>query len=203
VIHNLKVLWKKYTPCKEPLQGIDLLFYTNFERSEQVEKQIHAALEESPHVRQCFNKILFFHASLNATEDAYPFGPNNMFCRMFNLQNLWNYDYIFYMEQDTRPIRSNWLPLVIDHISGPEKFWLKGSAYFGHKFIPQEFYYCKACFFHINGNALYGIGDAEFRRLSIDICDEIYKSGEHYDQRLAKYWTEDFNNWNYTKMNFS
>jgi len=106
------------------------------------------------------------------------------------------------MEQDTRPIRPNWLPLLIEHISGPEKFWIKGSTYFGNKFVPQEYSYCRACFFHINGNALYAFGDEELRNLSASICDEVYRTGEHYDQRLAKLWFDDFKSWNYTLKHY-
>jgi hypothetical protein len=202
VLHNTRTLWNSVVPCFERQEKVDILFYTNFEKNEHIEAEILRAFSETPKVRNCFRNIRFFQANLNSTQDQYPFGPNNMFCRIFQRPILLEYDYIFYFEQDTRPIRPNWLPLLQAQVNVPEKFWIKGSTYFGNKFVPQEFWYCRACFFHINGNALYGIGDEEFRRVSIRICDEVERTGEHYDQKFARFWMDDFNNWNYTKMVF-
>ena len=66
-----------------------------------------------------------------------------------------DYDYIYLMEADNRPCRSGWLDQLRRDVSSSP--WISGGirrdgVEVGGKFSD-----------HINGNALYNIGDHEFR----------------------------------------
>merc|ERR1712216_1056025 len=62
------------------------------------------------------------------------------------------YDYMFYMEPDTRPIKKFWLDKVFREIHDSSPFWSKGSiGRYGTGEIP-----------HLNGNSIYRWNDAAF-----------------------------------------
>lgn len=65
------------------------------------------------------------------------------------------------MEPDLRAIKSNWLEAIVKDI-GNGNFWLKGSIFRGDikHFRPNDPYLPN--YLHINGNAIYKIGDSNF-----------------------------------------
>jgi hypothetical protein len=64
------------------------------------------------------------------------------------------------MEPDCRPIKSYWLDAITRDL-GFNEFWMKGAMYRGifefkvNTYLPNKY--------HINGNALYNIGNNAFR----------------------------------------
>jgi len=70
------------------------------------------------------------------------------------------------MEADVHPVRKNWLKRVIVEMLCGDDFWIKGSPYmYAH---PQWLSRYK---WHINGNAIYKVGDPEFRAFYTEVVD--------------------------------
>lgn len=148
-----------YTPCKQPSNSVDLIFYYNNEQNSSVDKLIR----EMNYVHHCYRQIRYLSVNLTASENEYPLGSFLMWRKLFlDEENrsyslrTYGYTHFFLMEPDTRPIRQYWLDVIIHQITNGalEKFyfstnwWVSGSIYRGTKFIGQRYV-------HINGNALY------------------------------------------------
>lgn len=154
---NLMDSWSYFRPCNLSWVklDIDLIFYVarqdnqNFDHYKFIK---HKNLE-------CFGKIdIVEYIFLDDRTDNHNIGSRLMFEYMLDATNeiFKRQNFIFYMEADTRPIRSNWLVgLYKECINGD--FWVKGSIQRGIKM--KSF----TDSFHINGNALYKIGDEKFR----------------------------------------
>jgi hypothetical protein len=69
------------------------------------------------------------------------------------------YDYIFYMEPDTRPVRAQWLETLYREAAVHHPFWMRGAVANLEGADPSP---------HINGNALYRYNDPGFHGY---ICD--------------------------------
>lgn len=85
-----------------------------------------------------------------------------------------NYDYLFYMEPDAGPIRSNWLDRIYEEVEFVTDFWVKGSIYRGPT-KPKDYCYnlYSGCAEHMNGNSIYKLGDPDFNRFLNEIEQEI------------------------------
>jgi hypothetical protein len=103
--------------------------------------------------------------------------------------------YVFYMEPDCRPIKSYWLDAVTKDL-GFNEFWMKGAIYRGifefkvNVYLPNKY--------HINGNALYNIGNKEFQEFYFKTLRPfIERHGDSmnaYDTDFAEYFF-DVNNY--------
>lgn len=113
--------------------------------------------------RQCFSSVRVRFASLQGKEDTYLSGSRHMFERMMNSQiGITEASYAFYMEPDCRPLRPYWLSVVDSLCRFPNgKFWIKGTIFRGSAASMRV----RLLFnmFHINGNAIYNLGDQGFR----------------------------------------
>jgi hypothetical protein len=145
---------------------IDLVFY--YHRAPDLQPQssrdaILAALDALPDNGRFFHRhrVFFWYANLTAEEDVYPMGANlmfyNLFERSFGELSRDSRRYLFLMESDVRPLRANWMNKVYNESLG-SPFWVRGSQFHG-RYLPSHFR------LHINGNALYGVHDAEFVEL--------------------------------------
>src|SRR5690606_23932418 len=81
---------------------------------------------------------------------------------------------------DCIPIRPDWLRHISSVVDGAEPFFVMGSAYRGVGRLSKSFSR------HINGNAVYAVGDPDF----ITFLDEFWEPDprraiEHDDRRLA------------------
>jgi hypothetical protein len=167
LLENIKK-WEIFKLCYfENDKSIELIFYIGYFKSNLT------SLNYLPKKIKCFSKIstvLYKYKSLN--EDKHVVGSRLMFESMLlktndYFKNAW---FIFYMEPDARPIKSNWLDAISNEI-GNGNFWCKGSVFrgdlstfetnsnifsklFENTYIPN--------YLHINGNAIYNIGDSEF-----------------------------------------
>ncbi len=114
-----------------------------------------------------FSEIVFHYSELDGLRDLYTrdfigdcgpegymAGPNNQF---FDIINTFSegMSHITVIEADAVPIRADWLRALADLAAGPERFWICGSHYRGRARIKAVT--------HINGNAVYHVGDPGFR----------------------------------------
>lgn len=186
---------------------VEFVFYTscNIEDKRQVkeieiiEKKLHAVwaevLEEPGDLS--FSGYQIIHAGIDKNTDSYFSGSRIMLERMLgNRLALRNApSYVMYMEPDCHPIRSHWLAGLAEQVSGSSlsPFWIKGSIFRGGRSTPK----CGALRlrFHLNGNALYNLGDEAFRifyfRIFKPWCRKQYKGVEGaFDTRLFQYLME-------------
>ncbi|WP_200242403.1 glycosyltransferase [Lamprobacter modestohalophilus] len=87
--------------------------------------------------------------------EGYMAGPNNQFFDIIQKFSV-GMSHIVLLEPDAIPIRANWLAAIEDLVCGSERFWICGSHYRGIAKIHA--------FSHINGNAIYNVGDPAFQR---------------------------------------
>jgi hypothetical protein len=190
---ELMEMWKVYPPCRimddeedekcsvndvsyfrrsfqEPLgRDIELVLFVSCSPDRKLAERLLNGFNVLPHkVKQCFKSAHVRFASLVAEEDTYLAGSRHMFERMLNnLIGITEASYVYYMEPDCRPIRPYWLSIVDSLTRFPNsKFWIKGSIYRGKsKSINVKLMFN---LFHINGNAIYNLGDQAFRTFYFD-----------------------------------
>ena len=147
--------WGRYfQPCESELftPYIDLVLYISRDDGmlERAREKIDAEFFNHP-ARKCFTNIRYAVAGLKKERDRYGPAAPDQFYRMWDGQfpglndgKVEPYDYIFYMEPDTRPIRKFWLDKAFAEIHDSSPFWSKGSiGRYGTGEIP-----------HLNGNSL-------------------------------------------------
>eukprot|EP00871_Galdieria_phlegrea_P005083 jgi/Galph1/5576/GphlegSOOS_G4287.1 len=198
VLGNLK-RWTlpEYFPCDAQLDAAarmnsDLIFYYDLKLEEKsVDESIHSlaeALVQEPLrsvLTQCFGNIRFISANLSAeeTKNSYKMdflkssvkteGTVRQFYRSISHPSLISsYRHFFYMEPDHIPIRSRWLAAVYNE-SLCGDFWMKGSLMrykpkFSIAFEPYRTQYLR----HINGNAIYKVGDPCFVHFLQNVYEE-------------------------------
>jgi len=173
-------------PCKKiPTKyRADIIFYNNGFENTTLKSQILTAIEGKPRARNCFKEIHFKWAELQGEEDKYPKGPNNMFWGMIHHLKDKIYSHMFWMEVDVHVIKENWLDAVHTHLVPPmPSFWMKGTMYVGGD--GSDFQPTQTTFrHHINGNAIYNVGDQEFVQF-------LERASKHI------FWAFDTNIWDY------
>lgn len=192
---ELMEMWKVYPPCRimdaddeeaekcsihdvsyfrrnfqAPLgRDIELVLFVSCSPDKKLAERLLNGFNVLPQkVKQCFKSAHVRFASLVAEEDTYLAGSRHMFERMLNnLIGITEASYVYYMEPDCRPIRPYWLSIVDSLTRFPNgKFWIKGSIYRGKsKSINVKLMFN---LFHINGNAIYNLGDQAFRTFYFD-----------------------------------
>lgn len=108
------------------------------------------------------SRARFIYANLTDKEDQYPEGANHMFYNIFLRDEMHDalaaqYKYFMLLEADVAPIRAGWGTKLYDETRG-DHFWMKGSQFHG-RYLPKHIR------FHINGNALYALGEPEFAKV--------------------------------------
>ncbi len=183
---NLK-LWSEFLPCSTglaatpdavPNNKFHLVLYSSTDSKKKnviadVESRMAAAMAVlPPAAANCFATWEVQHANLSGQNDSYYKGTRLMIDKLITgkvkLLKSPAPQYAFYMEPDCLPIRSNWLNALDNSVRWPhEPMWMKGSIYRGYnrlvfatKSPPQ--------LFHINGNAIYNLGDRSFRKFFVD-----------------------------------
>lgn len=145
-----------------------LVFMFNNDSAKQHEAEIRARFDTTQMMR-FFSGIQFEYLGLEDDLDkyerdyskkvgdhGYKSGPNNQFFRtMYAAQDLGHY--IFQMETDCVPLRAGWLTALRQHVADVPDFWVLGSAYHGVETLSPAFKD------HINGNAIYAVGDPAFQ----------------------------------------
>lgn len=119
-----------------------------------------------------------------------------------------NATYIFYMEPDVWPIQDNWLEALQNEI-GFNYFWIRGSSYRGsiydndvyaanssQRIDPNITTYDICKYFHINGNAIYNLGDNKLAKIYFEEMSPLFarmfrkKRAEWYDNVACYYLYE-------------
>ncbi len=184
---------QKYAPL---LRGdrdnrTELVFMFNNDSGKQHEAEIRARFEATDMTR-FFSGLSFEYLGLEDDLDkyerdytkkvgdhGYKSGPNNQFFRtMYAAENLGHY--VFQMETDCVPLRAGWLSALREQVGNEPDFWVLGSAYHGVEELSPAFKD------HINGNAIYAVGDDGFQ----DFLKSFWEPRTHamvkgQDKRLA------------------
>jgi len=175
-------------PCKVLIDQdyselVDLVFW--FHRELSSEQVIFLQREVGKHLsfmRFCFRMTKFLSARLNDSEEGYPAGPSHQFYRLM-LTTVANftgqYDYMFWMEHDVAPIRDGWLDKVFLECLHPAEFFVKGSVFRGRSLDsmvrdPTHLLWIP----HINGNAIYRLGNPQFVELVYG-ASRVYPPSHH------------------------
>ncbi|PJF17655.1 hypothetical protein PSACC_02545 [Paramicrosporidium saccamoebae] len=138
---------------------------------------------------QCFREVRVVFANLTGSEDSYLSGARNMVEAM--MRNDFYLDdpyYVLYIEPDCRPLKRYWLA-AMDAMTRPPTadFWIKGSLYRGtSRGVIENEVYAR----HLNGNAIYRVGDPEFLKFHFDkvVPHPGYRSG--YDTDRYQYFAD-------------
>ena len=138
------------------------------EEDDAIRQEIVAAYQATRHVCRAFASIEVRFAGLSRHLDYYErdytrkvggrgfkSGPNEQFFETMELL-AGEHDFIFYMEADCVPLRQGWLDRVRALAEGDPESWVIGGLYRGDEPIDDGF------FMHLNGNALYRVGDPAF-----------------------------------------
>ncbi|EME31762.1 uncharacterized protein Gasu_11370 [Galdieria sulphuraria] len=198
VLSNLK-RWAslEYFPCDTlvdslVIESTDLFFYYDMPLDHpSVQESIHTLtrwLRKEPLqsvVSSCFHNVRFISANLSAEQSTNSYkmdfvkssvkteGTVRQFRAVVNHPSLINtHRHFFYMEPDHIPIRNRWLSAIFnDSLQGD--FWMKGSLMrykprFSCAFEPYRTQYLR----HINGNAIYKVGDPCFMRFLENVYRE-------------------------------
>ena len=145
-----------------------LIYSFNCAPDEKLTKTLVEAFHDSEIVRRSFESIEVRFCSLPPEKDIYlregevgdaPFGrkagPNWLFYEtMRALRN--EARFVFLMETDCEPVAPNWIAKIQHVCTQNEDAWIIGSHYCGAS--PLHWSIAR----HINGNALYNIGDQAF-----------------------------------------
>lgn len=178
-VETLLKSWKDYLPCSresdqtqaQPAAPFHLVFYSSTdvrkrEKIVEIEQRVQDALQNlTTPVLRCFQSFEFHHANLSGPSDKYYRGTKLMIEKLLlgKVKLSVQPQYIYYMEPDVQPIRSNWLNALDAAVRWPNaQFWMKGSLYRGNnkgvystRYPPQ--------YYHINGCSLYNLADRAFR----------------------------------------
>ena len=174
-------LWEQVWPCyRPPLRPTrpDLVLAFNGNLSEPAHGPLRArlsALLERRVIRECFGTASVESACLSGDADTYDkrrlnanwtVGPNNLFFHFRDVAVARGYQYMAQLEPDVLPLRPLWLEQMVC-LAAHSSAWVVGSP-----FLPQCAHDvpAKRCTslgdeikFHLNGNALYAVGDPAFR----------------------------------------
>lgn len=223
VLRNLE-LWKVFPPCEpdpearqashEPFfardehpggplgRNVTFTFFVSSDTDPELELRLLAAFNALPEpIRACYSGANVRFSRLSDKDDKYLTGSRKMFEFMLNgWLGMQEPSYVLYMEPDCLPIRPNWL-MILDSITRwpNSPFWMKGSIFRGRtKALTNRIIYN---LFHINGNALYNLGDPAFRHFYFDqvrpYIKKYYNEGA-YDTDIYKFLL-DIGNYNHAR----
>ena len=176
------VAWSQVEPCGAmpvPPSGeaAGLLYVYNGRCSASFGScaRVRQLINASAVVRDCFSRPMVLGASLSGRADRYDkqrrsgswtAGPNGMFHFAFERARRMGFRHMLQLEVDVLPIRPGWLTRA-EEIAARTEAWILGSALLASctreettgecvENLPEEIAE------HINGNALYAVGDDSF-----------------------------------------
>lgn len=185
ILRNM-TLWSypEFTPSLQISDSKpDLIFLFNNDEATTHEKDITYTYNKY-NLCRFFNNIRFIYLSLRGLDDlysrdergpvgpqGYKAGPNNQFFKgMEALSHLGGA--IFYMETDCIPIRPGWLDAAQKTLADHHNALVIGAIYRGRTNLSQSLQR------HINGNAIYNIGNPEFQ--------DFVNQWKHWNTALVK-----------------
>lgn len=190
-VERSQAMWQRLPPCTSTSQHgapeasrPGLMYLYNGRCSEngsdtcaRVERMIRSTA-----VTSCFRSPMVRGARLSGKSDMYDkqrrsgawtAGPNNLWHRAASKARRLGYWYMLQLEPDVLPLRAGWLDRV-QCITQMSDAWIVGSALRANctreettrqcvSDLPEEFAE------HINGNAIYAVGDEDFAQYSAQI----------------------------------
>lgn len=149
-------------------EKVKLIFTFTGEADVPLQSSIRHLYESSTLLQRCFHPPEFHFFVLPVGEDVYikdgavplgkkgfASGPNQQFFRtLFALHEACNY--ALFMETDCLPLRPDWLGALCEQVQTLDEFWVMGSHYRGKLAMFKHFAR------HINGVAVYAVGDSKF-----------------------------------------
>lgn len=179
-LSRLTQLWASFLPCTRHsiAQVAGLLYLFNGVCQHGNPEHACALIQQQPlpaAVRRCFGEVHVRDAQLTGRSDVYDkhrrsarwsAGPNNLFYRAVAIARHLKYTHMLQMEADVIPFRFGWLTRAIC-IAGMSDAWVIGSALRANCSLDEATGACVAelpeeIAEHINGNAIYAIGDVAF-----------------------------------------
>lgn len=159
-----------YAPVAEPIEASrpTLAFYFNNDTGRSLEDEIRTAYADTG-MERYFSGLEFEYLGLTGDRDlyerdytktvgehGYKSGPNNQFFETMR-RSACHGTYVFQMETDCAPLGPDWLAAMDKDVREQGPLWVLGSRYHGvHPLEP-------AFRFHLNGNAIYAVGDPGFQ----------------------------------------
>ncbi|KAL6072081.1 Glycosyltransferase family 15 protein [Balamuthia mandrillaris] len=200
-----------YFPCPQEGGGappagahgsMELVFYFSYDfgAAPDVVQQLETAWRTSLW-RRCFTGMSLLSAGLDPAKDVYlpgrqgkpasaSSGPVVMFFDLFEREEFWSrFDFFLLMEPDVVAVREGWLTQLRAECLGEhlnQDFWMKGSMYVGRKYVSNE-HRPDPWLYHINGNALYHVGDPQLRAFMKEVR-ETQGLGNPFDISIYEYW---------------
>lgn len=159
--------WNSFCPCTaasvKTNYVTDLFFYFHRSLDDNMEfifsmKSKVQGVKKGSCWDVCVDNVGFIFADLNEKNDKYPLGASKMFFKLFSMEFMKDYDYLYLMESDNRPCRENWLTKMHEFLHPIQPFWMLGSIVRGASEEMGGFNFAD----HMNGNALYNIKDEAF-----------------------------------------
>lgn len=212
---NLRSWDAQYPPCPQHkcavLPPTKVLFYVGYSADDDiagVQDKVAAAWNELA-CRCCFGGgMLYKDVRLDARDDSYINGARLMFEHVVCGQLDAGMRKVLLMEPDMRPVRPHWLLKLHAEARHGDVFWVKGSVYRGnssHLVSSSRVREYRPAYTHINGNALYSLGDSGFcefyRRVRQYVVAKHGDSYAAYDTDMAEYLM-DSANWDAARHHF-
>ncbi|GJQ09005.1 hypothetical protein GpartN1_g796.t1 [Galdieria partita] len=174
---QLSCVWEQFPPCFcfSDIEQVDLILFfsgsVRFKGNMLFLEFLREVDFNSFSWRHCFEDIYLMSAELPSECDTHPEGTCIMFYQIFpTLEN--NYLYFQIIEPDVTPFRHDlaWLQEVVAMTRDHNDFWVKGSVSACPSGMKPHFrtfciqYSIGTAWidYHINGNALYKLGDRDF-----------------------------------------
>lgn len=179
---------------------IGLTIYFNCgENVELKEKIINTYNSLPPKTRQCFSNLSIRWANLHPLSDNHLVGSRIMFENIIDgkVGLAGPPGYTLLMEPDCHPVRPFWLSILDSQCRFPnEPFWVKGSVFRGldHIMVSNN----SDIMYHINGNAIYNLGDQSFRYFYFNIMKPWLRKVTAFDVDMHNF-LNDKKNYNYVR----
>jgi glycosyltransferase involved in cell wall biosynthesis len=158
--------FQPYDEGKQPEKLVGLHFALNAKEDADIEQRIRDVFKKNG-LERWFDGPHFHWSGLEGERDRYTrdfsgkagpegfmAGPNNQFIDIV-MKFSRGMSHIMLLEPDAVPVRAGWLSRMMREVESGSRFWICGSPYRGCAAIKMTQ--------HINGNALYHVGDPAFR----------------------------------------
>lgn len=202
--------WSRYLPCdaqggsrESAEKSVDLIFFVSTKEEESLEQRLLDHFAQLPeHVRACFRAVAVRGGGLEGDQNNYLTGSRLQFEFMLDGGlGLADPSYVLYMEPDLLPIRPKWLDALDELCRYPnDPFWIKGSTFRGSLSVMRTRIIYNL--FHINGNAIYNLGDKGFRTFYHHMVRPYIKAlypDQSYDTDIFKFLLAT-SNYNYARL---
>ena len=180
-LERAHAVWSRMEPCYNSADALSAgLLYVHNRRCDKSASspcaRVKKIADATMVTRRCFGRRDVLAAGLNAKSDRYDKkrrhsswteGPNKLFLFSVAQAQLLGYSHMMQLEADVLPVRPGWLGRV-QSLARLSDAWVIGSALYANCTREETTGECvqnlpEDIAEHINGNAIYAIGDAAFQ----------------------------------------